>query len=96
MNNILNNTGDAKMATATKDAAEIFANAQECRELLQRQGFIPLVKVQQGEHWVRRNQRCIIFYYGDYPEQVQVNGARYVTFTKHGNGRITARFHNEG
>lgn len=65
-----------------------FPAAQDVRTLLGKCGFVPLCRIQEGEHWVRRGRRVILAYKGERPENVPAIGLMYATLIKVGGGWI--------
>ena len=63
---------------------EAFPTAQAVRELLSSHGFAPLVKIGQGEHWVRRGRRIILQYQGEIPGQAEPKDLLYADIVRIG------------
>lgn len=56
--------------------------AQSYREILLRQGWIPLIIIGNEEHWVRGGRRCILTWVGTNPDKVPLESTRYVYFSE--------------
>lgn len=63
-----------------------FPTADLIRSLLADNGFIPLVKIEDGEHWVRKGRRVILLYEGDIPGSVEPKDLMYATLVWSGAG----------
>jgi len=59
-----------------------FENAQQARALLTSYGFVPLIHLNESEHWVRGPRRCILHFKGEMPGAVPLDGAEYVWFIR--------------
>ena len=66
------------------DVEAAFPTAQHVRELLADHGFIPLVRVGNGEHWVRAGRRLVLTYEGDIPADVLPSDLRFATLVRMG------------
>lgn len=70
--------------TVVRDVFEAFPTAQDVRVLLQAHGFIPLARIEDGEHWVRAGRRIILMYTGDHPGDVEPIELLYATIVRCG------------
>lgn len=44
-----------------------FSSAQDVRDLLSAQGWMPILRLENAEHWVRGGRRIILVWKGDKP-----------------------------
>ena len=58
--------------------------AQQARQTMTRYGFIPLVRIDDAEHWVRDGQRIVLHWRGDFPEQAGLDEILFATFVSVG------------
>lgn len=49
---------------------EDFETAQEVRDVLERNNWVPLTKIHAAEHWVKGGKRCVLIWNEDEPEKV--------------------------
>lgn len=49
---------------------EAFPTAQDVRTLLVEQGWTPLTKIGDSEHWARAGRRCVLRWEGEVPGNV--------------------------
>ena len=71
-----------------RDVVASFPTAQHIRVLLQKHGFIPIVKIARAENWVRNGRRVMLLFDGDKPGEADIYTCqlRYATLVRTGDG----------
>lgn len=70
-----------------------FPTAQDVRELLLRHGFVPMCRIEHGEHFCRRGRRVILLYKGDIPGAVPADSLMYATLVWQGPHTDPSSYH---
>jgi len=65
--------------TLVRQVDDAFPTAQHVREFLQKNGFVPLVRLGDADHYVREGRRVILVYTGNQPGEVQARELKYAT-----------------
>lgn len=61
-----------------------FPSAQVVRELLRGHGFVPMTRIGDGEHWVRRGRHVVLCFDGEVPCDTVATDLLYATIVRVG------------